>query len=102
DMPDHFSAKRRSNLLSRPGRGGSCAPRKGERLANNGYLACLLDAPRPPRRDCPWNTEPRPGATSAMGTQADFWIMAASIVVWLAIIVIVARFADRAATFHGD
>jgi hypothetical protein len=50
----------------------------------------------------PGYIEPRPGATSAMGTQADLWIMAASIVVWLAIIVIVARFADRAATFHGD
>jgi hypothetical protein len=78
---------------------GSCLVKS---LANSGYLACLLDAMRPPGRDWPWDIEPRPGAKSAMGTQADLWIMAASIVAWLAIIVIVAMFADKAATFHGD
>jgi hypothetical protein len=37
-----------------------------------------------------------------MGTATDLWISVASIAVWLAIIVVVAIFADRAATFHGD
>lgn len=37
-----------------------------------------------------------------MGMSTDLWIVVASITVWLAIIVIVAMFADKAATFHGE
>jgi len=37
-----------------------------------------------------------------MGTATDLWISVASIAVWLAIIVVVAMFADRAATLHRD
>ena len=37
-----------------------------------------------------------------MGTQADLWTVAGAIAAWLAIIVVVAMFADKAATFHRD
>ncbi len=37
-----------------------------------------------------------------MGTATDLWIAIASIAAWTAILIAVATFADKAASFNGD